>query len=411
MKEKLKGIFAKLKEKLAKLNVKKVLIIIGIVLVALIAVIGIAVLVMRHTGKNSLYKENEKASIDFSKEQDDEELEIDMDNMGQLEGETKESATDETETETVEDVTSESETTEPGESETQNVIIQAGDDADYDITYNGEEYVYNEDIITLLVLGIDKLEKVTPAKDGLDGGQSDGVYLLVMNPHTKKIDMIAVHRDTITKLWIYDENGEFLRTGNAQICLQHGYGDGMELSNDRAKDAVSYLFYGLPIHSVSSINMGAVEELNDAIGGVTLQALESFSFEETTFEAGKTYTLKGHSAYAYVKFRDTTQHYTASKRLERQKQYLNLFIKQGLSAIKDDVNVVVDVYNTIKDYVVTDLSVDEMTYLATESIGYSFGEIYSLKGTVDTSRTYERYYLDEDAFMELIVKVFYEKKQ
>ena len=69
MKEKLKGIFAKLKEKLAKLNVKKVLIIIGIVLVALIAVIGIAVLVMRHTGKNSLYKENEKASIDFSKEQ------------------------------------------------------------------------------------------------------------------------------------------------------------------------------------------------------------------------------------------------------------------------------------------------------------------------------------------------------
>ena len=68
-----------------------------------------------------------------------------------------------------------------------------------------------------------------------------------------------------------------------------------------------------------------------------------------------------------------------------------------------------DIYKIVKDYVVTDLSIDEMTYIATESVGYSFGQIYSLEGTVDTSRKYERYYLDVDKFEELVIKIFYEE--
>ena len=377
-----------------------------------VVAIVISYVAMREYGKNSLYGDVAGQSMDFEQSATDEELDIDMGEMG---GEDSSQNT----TDIVQnDEESTSLTTSKGENATGETttdetttgnIVQADDNVQYDVTLNGEKYKYNEDILTFLILGIDKNEKVTPAKDGISGGQSDAIYLLVMNPHTKKIDLITVHRDTIARLWIYDRDGSFLKTGKAQICLQHGYGDGMELSNERAKKAVSTLFYNLPIHSVTSVNMGAIGKLNDAIGGVTLEALESFSFNGVSFTAGETVTLKGEAAYAYTKYRDTSQHFTASKRLERQKQYLSKAIEQGMVAVKKDVTTLVDIYGIIKDYVVTDLSIDEMTYLATESLDYSFGQIYTPAGTIDTSRTYERYYLDTEEFEKMIINIFYEK--
>ncbi len=393
---------------------------------SLILVIAIGFIVIREHGKNNLYNANSSDGINWGQYSTDEdvEIEIDLDNMGEPENEIIDNVTHETTaTPTLGEYVNTNGTTgpsthkptlpseedyEPVETVTGN-IIQGNDNDDYDIIYNEKKYIYNEDILTLLILGIDKDSKAVKAKDGISGGQSDGIYLVVMNPDTKKIDLITVHRDTIAKLWIYDKEGNFVQTGRAQICLQHGFGDGMELSNERAKNAISTLFYGLPIHSVTSVNMGAIPELNDAIGGVSLQSLESFSRNGYTFEQGKTYTLNGMSAYAYVRFRDITQHYTASKRLERQKQYLSEAMKQGIAAIKDDPGIVVDIYNIIKDYVVTDLSVDEMLYLATEASGYTLGKTYTPAGTIDTSRTYERYYLDTAAFEELIVNIFYEE--
>lgn len=333
-------------------KLRKILMVTGISLVLLVVAVTLSIVVMRESGKKSLYDENEKQSMN---------------------------------------------------------LAQAGDDSYDEITLNGERYKYNEDILTFLVLGIDKNEKVAPAINGISGGQSDGIFLLVMNPDTKKIHIITVHRDTVAELSIYDKDGNFVKKAMAQICLQHGYGDGMELSNERTKAAISKLFYNLPIHSVTSVNMGAIGQLNDAIGGVTVEALESFSFNDSTFVQGETVTLNGNSAYDYTKYRDTSQHYTALKRLERQKQYLSKAVEQGMDAVKRDVGVLVDIYDIVKDYVVTDLTIDEMTYIATESLDYSFGRIYSPAGTVDTSRTFERYYLDDEAFEKMIIDIFYEK--
>ena len=426
VKEKIVNIKDKVVAKLKKSKkLKKGLMATGIFVASLVIVIVVSIVVMRATGKSSLYEKNSEGNIDFEQTDTDQELEIDMEDESTSEQNVADNESSETtETSNVSDESTENsgdseqatttattandEEIEDDEEPTGG-IIQGSDEDDYDIIYNGKKYVYNEDILTLLILGVDKDSKVEPAEDGISGGQSDGIYMIVMNPDTKKIDLITVHRDTIARLWIYDRDGSFVQTARAQICLQHGYGDGMELSNERAKKAISTMFYGLPIHSVTSVNMGAIPELNDAIGGVTLEALESFSRNGYTFEQGETYNLKGMAAYAYVRFRDTSHHYTASKRLERQKQYLSKAIEQGMDAIMSDVTIVADIYDIIKDYVVTDLSVDEMVYLATEAADYSFGQIYTPAGTVDTSRRYERYYLDEDAFQEMIVKIFYEE--
>ena len=119
--------------------------------------------------------------------------------------------------------------------------------------------------------------------------------------------------------------------------------------------------------------------------------------------------MTGPSAYYYTRYRDCNEHYTAGKRLNRQKQYLSKAAEQTMTAVKNDVGVIVDVYNIGKEYIVTDLSIDEMTYIATEAAGYTLGNTYSPEGTVDTSSVFERFYLDTEKFERMIIDIFYEE--
>lgn len=388
-------------------KIKTTLLIIGGMILTFILVFAATLLIMRITGKSSLYNKANSTGPNLLRDDpagnaSDNEIDIDLDDMGNINN--------------INNSGSQGGSSNNGNSNTNNepstshsTIQPAGSNDSYDIIYEGKKYAYNKDMITLLVLGIDSTEPVAPAKDGISGGQSDSIFLVLMNPHTMVMDIIAIPRDTITKLWVYDIQGNFVQTGDAQICLQHGYGDGMEISNERALKAVSYLMYDLPIHSVTSINMGAVGMLNDAIGGVTLESLETFDYAGFSYIKGEPVTLKGNMAYEYVHYRDTKRHNTASERLARQKQYITLFIKQAMAAVKKDLGTVTDVYNIILDYLVTDLSLDEIVYLASEAISYDFGEFITLQGTLDTSRKYERYYLDEYALQKLIVEKFYEE--
>lgn len=387
-------------------KVKTTLLIIGGMLLTFVLVFAATFLIMYITGKNSLYNRTESTGPNLLRGEtadnsSDNEIDIDLDDIGNINNIDNSGAQGGSSDNNSSNGTA--------NNKPQSTIQPAGSDDSYDIIYDGKKYAYNKDMITLLVLGIDSTEPVAPAKDGISGGQSDSIFLVLMNPHTMVMDIIAIPRDTITKLWVYDIQGNFVQTGDAQICLQHGYGDGMEISNERALKAVSYLMYDLPIHSVTSINMGAVGMLNDAIGGVTLESLETFDYAGFSYVKGETVRLKGNMAYEYVHYRDTKRHNTASERLARQKQYITLFIEQAMAAVKKDLGTVTDVYNIILDYLVTDLSLNEIVYLASEAISYDFGEFITLQGTLDTSRKYERYYLDEYALQKLIVEKFYEE--
>lgn len=390
-------------------KIKTTLFIIGGMILTFILVFAATLVIMRITGKSSLYNKAGSTGPNLLRDDptsnaSDNEIDIDLDDMGNINNINNSDSQGGSSNNGNGDSN-----TSSGQSTPQSTIQPAGSDDSYDIIYEGKKYAYNKDMITLLVLGIDSTEPVAPAKDGISGGQSDSIFLVLMNPHTMVMDIIAIPRDTITKLWVYDIQGNFVQTGDAQICLQHGYGDGMEISNERALKAVSYLMYDLPIHSVTSINMGAVGMLNDAIGGVTLESLETFDYAGFSYVKGETVRLKGNMAYEYVHYRDTKRHNTASERLARQKQYITLFIEQAMAAVKKDLGTVTDVYNIILDYLVTDLSLNEIVYLASEAISYDFGEFITLQGTLDTSRKYERYYLDEYALQKLIVEKFYEE--
>ncbi|MBR6627290.1 MAG: LCP family protein [Lachnospiraceae bacterium] len=282
------------------------------------------------------------------------------------------------------------------------------------IRYNGQIYEYNDSITTFLILGIDKYNAVKEAKNGILGGQSDVMFLAVLNGDAKRVDLIAINRDTICDVDVYNEAGEYLATVPKQITLQHGYGDGKELSCERTMATVSRLFYGLPIHGYASVNISAIPVINDAVGGVEVTLPHDMEWYKKidgtkSLKAGTKLMLKGEGATYYIQSRDCTEFNSAGMRLERQKQYLEAYAQRAIAACKEDITMPVKLYKAISKYLVTDISIDEVTYLATTLLGYDFSgaNIHSLAGETVATESFEEFHLDQQALYDTIIEVFY----
>lgn len=276
------------------------------------------------------------------------------------------------------------------------------------VNYNGKVMEYNRDILTFLFMGIDKSGPAAAGKNGIDGGQSDGNFLLVVNPDTKQIDIIAINRNTMTDIDVYDEDGNYVGTGPGQICLQHGYGDGLQQSCERMEKAVSNLFYGLPISGYCSIGMDAVGALADAVGGVTVPRM---TYENGEIIYGEDETVTGDDAISFVRTRGN-DYDAATYRLEKQKRFLQNFVAKLKSSVEKDPTSIVTLYNSIKDYVVTDIDMTEIVYLADHIGGYTLNtDIYSMTGTTtpaEKAKTeHEEFVYDEQSLYDMIIEIYY----
>lgn len=276
-----------------------------------------------------------------------------------------------------------------------------------ELLYNGNTYCYNEDILTFLLLGIDYNEEVTVREEGLYGGQSDAIFLLVLNPHNKEISVIAINRNAMVYIDVYDEYGSYIGVAPAQITLQHGYGDGAWVSCQRTEKVVSEVFYDLPIHGYCSFNMGGIPLLNNLVGGVEVTVLEDVG----DLKEGMTTLLWSWDAYYYLRYRDVDSFGSADRRLERQKQYLAAYVLRAQDAMKKDLTLPVKLCNALFKYIVTDITVDELSYLVPRILDYHFdsANFYSIPGETVMGEEFEEFYIDEQALYELILQVFYEE--
>ena len=279
------------------------------------------------------------------------------------------------------------------------------------VKYNGQIYAYNEDILTFLVMGIDKNRDVKEVEEGTNGGQADALFLVVLNPHDNSLSVIGINRNTMTDISVYDDNGAYVNTIKAQIAVQHGFGNGVEESCEYQVNAVQHLFYEMPVHGYAAINMSAIGPLTDMVGGVDVVALEDIkSGNSTVIKEGEEVHLEGDLAFAYIHNRDTKKFGSADHRLERQKQFITTYLQKVKQKTKQDISFPITVYQKIATQTVTDLTVDEMTYLVSIAKDYSFDEnyLYTLKGETKQGDVFEEFYVDETDLFELILKIFYE---
>ena len=273
------------------------------------------------------------------------------------------------------------------------------------ISYNGQRYQHNDHLRTYLYMGIDKDGPVTEAEDSVSGGQSDAMFLIVVDSEKKTISVLSINRNTMTDVDVYDKDGNFVETRKLQICLQHGFGDGMRTSCQRSVDAVSNLLYGEPVSGYIAMNMDAMPMMNDSVGGVTVEVLDDLTSpsRNVSLHKGETVTLNGDEAYVYLRSRDINEFDSATERLNRQMQYIQAFVKQAKSK---DTAMLVSAYDTITDYIVTNVDVPNLVNKLTT---YEFDDsrMYTVPGETKMGEQYEEYHVDEDALYQLMIDTFY----
>ena len=281
------------------------------------------------------------------------------------------------------------------------------------VAYQGKEYLYKTDIKTYLMMGVDINGPVQQSSDYTQGGQSDALFLLVVNNKTEQLQVISINRNTMADIELCDEEGIDMGPLKTQICLQHAFGDGKRLSCSKTVDAVSGLFQNIPISGYLAMNMGGIPQMNDAVGGVEVTVLQDISFPKAgvDLKKGEKVTLDGTQAYYNLHGRDTEEYDSATKRLQREEQYIVAYMDKLKKVSTENPDQVTEIYNSVSDYLVT--SVD-FTSMIEQLMNYSFSEdqMYTVPGkTVEgepiDGKRYEEYHVDEDAMEELIMKVFY----
>lgn len=279
------------------------------------------------------------------------------------------------------------------------------------ILVEGEVYEYNDDIMTFLCMGVDSRSGIEKEKTPGKAGQADAILMVVVNPRVKEINVIAINRDTMTDIEIYDTAGMYLEKEKGQITLQYAYGDGREKSCQLMEQTISELFYGIPIHGYGALDMQSIATLNDAVGGVDVTVLEDMTKFKWNWTKGTQVHLSGEDALLYIARRDVSYIGTNLGRVERQKQYLTAYVEQLKKKIKEDVTFPVMLLGQIQKHMVTSLTVQEITFLADTLLGYDFSmdNIISIPGESKMGEKHEEFYIDDAALKQIVIEVFYDK--
>lgn len=281
------------------------------------------------------------------------------------------------------------------------------------ILVEGEVYEYNDDIMTFLCMGVDSRSGIEKEKTPGKAGQADALLMVVVNPRKEDINVIAINRDTMTEIEIYDTAGMYLEEETAQITLQYAYGDGREKSCELMEQAVSQLFYGIPIHGYGALDMQSIATLNDAVGGVEVTVLEDMTRHRWDWQEGANILLKGEDALLYIRERDedTGELGTNIRRVERQKQYLSNYVLKLKDKMQKDITFPITLLNQVKKHLITSLSVDEIAFMADTLLGYEFSmeNIISIPGETMMGEKHEEFYIDDAALKQIVVEVFYDK--
>lgn len=274
------------------------------------------------------------------------------------------------------------------------------------ITYKGEKYRYNKDLINILVMGIDhELSDISINSLGM----ADTDIIVSIDKSTGVTRLVNISRDAMTNVRMYDEDGNYTGIDRMQLCLSYAYGDGGMESCLNTAQAVSYLMYDLPINGYAALDYSQIAVLNDAVGGVEVTILEDmFDFGK----AGETVRLQGQQAQTYVRRRNIEALDSNNSRMARQKQWLLSFLREARLRIRENVTFPVTLYRLLASNMVTSIDISEVTYLGTlfASRGFSEGDFRSVAGEVlEGESGLAEFHIDEDALLDLVVEMFYEK--
>lgn len=279
------------------------------------------------------------------------------------------------------------------------------------ITYKNETYVKKGNLETYLIAGIDapgKVEKVTEY-DGT--GQCDVLAVIVRDRSTDQCKLLSIDRNTITAVKSLDNDGTYLDTTDIQISLAHAMGFDQQVRAENTVDAVSHLLGDQTIDGYAMVNMGAIQVVNDMVGGVTVTIEDDFSDIDPSMKKGETVTLMGEQAEKYVRSRKEISDGSNQNRMSRQSTYEEAFKPAFRNKCAENSKFPLEVYHAMEDYMTTNISAKKFCRLAILMSDENQDEKVSISGTYGLDEDeWQTFTPDEDSLQEAILELFYQKQ-
>ena len=196
--------------------------------------------------------------------------------------------------------------------------------------------------ISILLLGTD-----TGALGRTFKGRTDTMMIAVLNPKDKTMTLVSLPRDALVAVSGYSQYYP------SKLNSAYAYGGSTTAVNTVQK------YLNVPIDFYVTINMGGLENLINALGGVTLKPLLSFSYGDYTFTKGKKTHMNGKEALQYCRMRDDDP-LGDYGRQNRQRQVIMALAFKGvkLQSLLDD-----DFLKSLSKQLRTDLSFNNMISL------------------------------------------------
>lgn len=275
---------------------------------------------------------------------------------------------------------------------------------------DGQGYFPRQDITAVLVMGIDEEGVVKDSGSYRNTGEADMVSLVVLDHTNRSYNILCLNRDTMVDMPVLGLGGKEAGTFKGQLALSHTYGSGLVDSAENTRTTVSNLLYGLHIDYYVAMNMDAIGELNDMVGGVTVNVTEDFSAVDPTITKG-TLTLDREQAMTYVRSRKDVGTQLNLSRMERHKDYLCGLTTALLEKVNQSDNFAIRMYDNLTDYMVTDCSAKVVSSLLDRCAEYELQQILTVAGENVQGEEYYEFYPDEDKLQLLVLELFYEPKE
>ena len=289
--------------------------------------------------------------------------------------------------------------------DTESDVVDYASQALESVNIGGKEYYLNENISTLLLIGVDDME-IEQSRGYRNTAMADFLVLAVFDNEKKTCTLLQINRNTMTDVPMLGATGDYIGLTTEQITYAHSYGDGLEESCENTALAVSRLLYGMKVDNYLSLTMGGITALNDAVGGVTVTIEDDFSGVDDTLVKGETVTLMGEHAVNFVRARYSLKDDTNVSRMRRQATYMTALVSKLREKLAEDDAFILGLYNAVADYLVTDCDINELGEISEGLSTYGLGGIVTPEGeTVHGELT--EFYPDEAALQQLIADLFY----
>ena len=196
--------------------------------------------------------------------------------------------------------------------------------------------------VSYLLLGTD-----TGALGRTEKGRTDTMMVMTVNPNTKTTTMVSLQRDT--KITI-DGMTE-------KLNVAYALGDAKQ-----AMTTVEQLL-DIKLDGYLLVNMKGMEQLVDAVGGVTVKSPLTFSYEGYSFTENQDVTMNGTEALVFSRMRYDDPRGDYGRQIRQQ-----LVIEAVMNKLKADPKSALnnDFLDAVSDNVRSNISLTSMRNLATK---------------------------------------------